>query len=350
MIITGIEVIRGNPGPAVEAVAPEKLELTYGDILRIATDFNYRGPAELITLYGAIGMSGAFGFDEVLHAEADYSLPASPLAWRTQAAKVDIPISGEIAAEPDYDLYVKIIDHEEAGRPQVDDVITIYGINPRFSLVSETIYPYAYVYDGDCDISIFTFKSQPFASADWATEKFAASCEAEAKKAGVRVLETRVYVDRGPLLWTDWAIEIIGTPAPATSAVAALAIPIWAAILISCLGLSVFLIVLTWSLKTVEGLFESHPISEKVKAAMSTETLILLIGDFETKLERPLTPVEEFEGKSDQELRDYCDSLAREIAPAAPSWLLPVIIGSVAVLGVGALALAMAKRREEKAK
>ncbi|GAI71532.1 unnamed protein product, partial [marine sediment metagenome] len=55
MSITGIEVVRCNPVVATGVVAGEKIELTYGDTLRVNVSFDYRGLAGSVTLYGAIG-------------------------------------------------------------------------------------------------------------------------------------------------------------------------------------------------------------------------------------------------------------------------------------------------------
>ena len=54
MNVTGIEVIRRELGVAVGVVAGEKIELTYGDTLRVNVSFDYRGLAGAATLYGAI--------------------------------------------------------------------------------------------------------------------------------------------------------------------------------------------------------------------------------------------------------------------------------------------------------
>jgi hypothetical protein len=357
MIITGIEVIRGNPGTLaaqidpgflVEAVPPEKLELTYGDKLRITTGFDYRGPAHDITLYGSIGQRKAIiGFDEIISAEATYKLPSSPTTFTPVKASVDIPITADAAPKPDYDIYCKIKEYPGAGLPQVDDVITISGIPPTFELLEETIYPYAYVYDGPCDVSTFTFKSDPFTPTSWIAGKLTATVEAEVEKGGGRVLEMRVYVDKSPLLWTDWRIEVVGISPTTTAGLAmSLGIAWWAIAILAALAI-ILIIVITWSIKTIMSSFTHKPISEEVKAAWSKETLIKVIGDFETKLKRTPTPPEELEKKTDQELRDYCNELAKAIAPPAEG--LGLAIAAAGVLGLGALALgayAMSRPRE----
>ena len=65
-----------------------------------------------------------------------------------------------------------------------------------------------------------------------------AACEAQVEKDGGRVMEMRVYVDRSPLLWTDWRIEVVGIPPTPTAGVAmSLGIVWWAAILIAALAI-----------------------------------------------------------------------------------------------------------------
>lgn len=345
MFITGIEVIPGNPevgsnpGSLVEVAPPGKLELTYGDTLRVTTGFEYRGPAHDITLYGAIGTRGWAGFDEIVAAEAVYKTPDSPAAFVPVTASVDIPITADISPGANYDLYCKIKEYPKAGMPQVDDVITITGIPPTFKLLEEAIYPYAYVYNGPCEISTFTFTTIPFTPASWIAGSLAAAVEAEVKKAGGRVMEMRVYVDENLLRpWTNWRIEVIGIP-PATAGVAmSLGIAWWAIAILAALAI-ILIIAITWSIKTIISAFTRKPISEEIKKAWSRETLISATNDFEVVLEREPTPPEEFEGKSDQELRDYCDELAEEIAPPIEGAGLALALAAAAVLGMGGLAL-----------
>ncbi|GAI90429.1 unnamed protein product, partial [marine sediment metagenome] len=156
MIITGIEVIRGNPevapitnnpGFLVEVAPPGKLEVTYGQTLRITTSFDYRGPAQTATLYGAIGNRGFFGFGEILANQASIEVPESPADFTPCVASVDVPITSEISPGTDYDLYVKIKEYPEAGLPEVDDVIDIVGVAPEFELVEYIIYPQAYLWE-----------------------------------------------------------------------------------------------------------------------------------------------------------------------------------------------------------
>lgn len=357
MIITGIEVIRGDPGAAqtdsglsVEVLPGQKLGLTYGDKLRITTGFDYRGPARDITLYGSIGARSLLvGFDEIISSQASYRTPESPTAFVPVTASVDIPITADIAPKPDYDIYCKILEYPGAGRPEVDDVIDITGISPTFELLEEYTSPYVYVYDGKCEVSTFTFKSDPFTPSSWIAGALSAALESQVKEAGGRVLGYKLYVDKTPLLWADWRLEVTAVPL-ATTAGTGMALGIgWVAIAILAALAIILIIVITWSIKTIIASFTHKPIDEKIKAAMSRDSLIGLINDFETKLKRTPTPVADLQKKTDQELRDYCDQLASEIAPAPGGLGLAVAVAGI--FGLGALALgayAMSQPRETR--
>jgi len=359
MLITGIEVIRGSPGiralrhrarQVTGVPVGEKVELTYGDALRINTGFDYRGPAQDVSLYGSIGERKVLiGFDEKVSAEVTVSLPHSLAEFVPVTASLDIPITADIGPGTDYDIYCKIKEYMEAGLPEVDDVIDITGIPPTYELLQETIYPYAYVYDGPDEVSVFTCTSDPFIPADWLAAKFAAAAESEVEKAGGRVMEVRVYVDKSPLFWTDWRIEIVGTPLAGTAGLSmTLGIPIWAAILIACLAICAVMVIATWAIKTIVGTFTHKPISEEIKLAWSKETLIKVIYDFEIKLERSPTPPEELEEWSEEELRVYTNELAAVVAPPAEGLGLAIV--AAGVLGLGALAVgAYALSRPKKA-
>jgi hypothetical protein len=389
MIITGIEVVRDNPrrkgiprsdieramshygiseeeylahpecyplperGYGLEVAPPEKLDLTYGDTLRITTGFNYRGPPTDITLYGTIGQRKALiGFDEIQSAEATYKLPDSPAAFVTATRSVDIPITADIAPKPNYDIYCKIKEYPDAGKPEVDDVITITGTPPSFELLEETIYPYAYIYAGDAEVSTFTFKSDPFTPASWISGRLAAAVESEVGKSGGRMLEMRVYADKSPLLWTDWRIEVVGIPPKTTGTAMSLGIAWWAAVILAALAIAMLIIVITWALKTVAGLFKRKPGLDDVKVGWGKETLIKTIQDSEEYWERTPTPIETLERMSEEELRHYLNEMAEEeVKP--PTEGLGLVIAAVGVLGLGALAvmaMSMGRPRESEKK
>ncbi len=223
---------------------------------------------------------------------------------------------------------------------------TTLEVPPEFELIQHTVYPYAYVYDGKTDFSIFTFTTPAFIPTDWAAGKFAEAVESEVEKAGGRAIDLKVYADKSPLLWTDFRIEVEGIPLGAAQGVGVpVGLALWATILIIALSIAFLIAVITWSIDTITKSFTHKPINEEIKKAMSPGTLIRLIGDLEVKLERPITPVGELEQMSDEELRAFCDSLAEEIVPPAVAWLPLAIVGGIVVVG-GGVAIALATRRD----
>ncbi|GAI56074.1 unnamed protein product, partial [marine sediment metagenome] len=222
------------------------------------------------------------------------------------------------------DMYAKIM---EVPGP---DVFTPFYIGviewtkpiEEYELIQHTIYPYAYVYDGDVEITTATFRIDPFTPSAWAAEKLADSVASEAAKKGSRVIELKVYVDTGPLLWTDIMIELTATPIGGVTAagVGAIGIPLWASVLIIALAVIGVIVAITLAAKTIAGLFQHKALTPALKEPMSRKTLIGLINDYEVKLEETKPeftpkPPEEIEAMSDDELRDYCDQLAEWIAP-----------------------------------
>lgn len=338
MNIIGLEILKSsNPGVAV--APPGKLEIAYGQTLRITTGFGYRGAVGRARLYGAIGHSGVW-FTEKLSGEQEISLPDSRTQFTPCSRSVDILVTSDIAPGTGYDLYCKIREYPEAGLPEVDDVIDITGIPPTYELLEETIYPYAYIYEGDVEVSTFTFKSNPFTPANWIAGGLVDYLENEVRKAGGRVMEMRVYVDKSPLLWTDWRIEVVGTP---PAGIASIGIAWWGVAILAALAI-IAIIAITWSIKTIAGVFKRKPGLEDVKPGWKKETLILTIQDSEEYWKRTPTSIETLKEMSEPELRDYLDEMAEEEMPKGIGWGTIAIIGA---LGLGALALASALKRKE---
>ena len=341
MIISGIEVIRGNrtqlnPGFLVQVLPGEKVELTYGESLHVNVSLDYKGPKLDATLYGAIGTRG-IGFTEKVVGEADVTFPKAD-AFTPWFGSVDIPITADIKPGTDYDLYCKIKEYPGAGMPEVDNVITITGIPPTYELIQHTISHFAYIYNGDAEVNITTFKIDPFTPSAWAAKKFTDALESEARKKGARVLETKVYVDTTPLLWTDIRIEVTGTPLGGeVSTVAAIGIAPWLAIILVCLAIIAVIVVATLAFKTIMEAFKKKPGLEDMKPTWKKEALILDIQDTEGWLEQPGTPTETLEEMSEEELRVYLDELAKKVVPPVPDWTLAIV--AAGVLGLGALAV-----------
>jgi len=347
--ITSMQIIR--PGVAAVGVLPgEKVELTYGDTLKVNVSFEYRGLARETILEGAIGKLHAFPtewLEVLLKSGTTIDIPES-FEFATYERSVEIPITSDIDPGTDYDLSVSLLDYREAGHPTQVDVIDIVGIPPEFELIQHTIFPYAYIYDGDVEVTTATFKSDPFSPAAWLADEFASKLEEEVRARGGRPLEVKVYVDKTPLLWTDFRIEVISTPiggvAEATSGIA-VGIPLWLAIILACLAIIAVIVVATLAIKTIVGLFKTYPGLKDVKPGWGKETLMLTIHDSEEHWERSLTPTETLEGMSEQELRDHLDRIAEEEVKKEFPWGL-VVIGGLGVLGVGVAAIALTAKRE----
>jgi len=358
MVITGIEVIRGNPGATIGVVVGEKLPVAVGDTVRVHMTVDYRGPAIDGTVWTAIGWQVGIvipEFIEVFNSPTPVHFDESA-DYVTYPIDCDVPITDISGFMIEFGLYGNVLDMyakimEVPGpdifTPTYSGVIEVeVEVPPKVELLQHTIYPYAYVYDGDIEVTTATFQTDPLTPADWAAEKFAEAVANEVEKEGGRVIELKVYVDKAPLLWTNFRIEASSTPLGGAVGVGiAVGIPIWAAILIAALAIAFLIAVITWSIKTITETFTHKPISEEIKKAMSREALTILANDFEEKLERTQTPPEELEQMSDQELRDYCDQLAEAITPPEVAWLPLAIVGGLGVLGIGA-AIALAARRE----
>ncbi|GAH64489.1 unnamed protein product, partial [marine sediment metagenome] len=230
---------------------------------------------------------------------------------------VEIPITSDIDPGTDYDLSVSLLDYREAGHPTIVDVIDIVGIPPTYELIQHTISHFAYIYDGDVEVNIATFKIDPFTPSAWAAKKFADTLESEAREKGARVLETKVYVDTTPLLWTDIRIEVTGTPLGGEVAGRGIAVGIapWLAIILVCLAIIAVIVVATLAFDHWMEKFKKKPGLEEVKVAWGKEALILDIQDAEEYWERTPTPVETLEGMSEEELRDHLDKIAEEEIP-----------------------------------
>lgn len=338
MNITGIEVIRREHGVAVGVLPGEKVQLTYGDTLRVNVSFDYRGLAMKTTLEAAIGKLHAFPtewLEVLLKSGVEIDLPES-FEFTPYERSVEIPITSDIDPGTDYDLSVSLLDYREAGHPTIVDVIDIVGIPPEYELIQHTISHFAYIYDGDVEVNIATFKIDPFTPSAWAAKKFADALESEAREKGARVLETKVYVDTTPLLWTDIRIEVTGTPLGGEVAGRGIAIGIapWLAIILVCLAIIAVIIVATLAFDHWMEKFKRKPGLEDMKPSWGKEALILDIQDSEEYYERPLTPLETLEGMSEENLRDLLDEIAEEeIPPKEDELVWPLV--ALAILGVG---------------
>ncbi|BAS31217.1 hypothetical protein [Dehalococcoides mccartyi] len=99
--------------------------VSVGNTCWIETIFEYLGPATSKQLYGAIGIKGIFGFDEVLNATQDINIPACA-SWSPQTGKIPIFISEGIdPSKSPYDVYAKIASPEVISPVKMGAVIVV---------------------------------------------------------------------------------------------------------------------------------------------------------------------------------------------------------------------------------
>jgi len=371
MQITGIEVIRGNPGVAGSAVigvpAGEKLSVEVGDTVRVYMTVEHRGPRiENAEVYTAIGWQTGIIIQEFI--EAYVGRTGKVLTFDESPDFGTYPIVCDVPIEPimmpvefalygnALDIYAKIIN---VPGPDIFTDPFYYKVieveEAEYELIQHTISHFAYIYDGDAEVTTITLKTDPFKPADWVPEKFIAELEREARESGVLILETKVYVDTSPLFWTDYRIEVTGTPPPSTEGVgvgALPAIPLFVKIILAALAIAFGIWVITWAVERFLGVFKTKPGLEDMKPTWGKEALILDIQDTEgwlereERLERPVTPAETLEGMSEEELRHLLNQLGEKVVPPGIEWIAVAVVGGLAVLGVGA-ALALAGRPKE---
>jgi len=187
------------------------------------------------------------------------------------------------------------------------------GIPPEYQLIQHTIYPFAYIYDGQVKTTTVDLTIDAFTPSGWYGGRYAKSLEEEARAEGKRILETRVYADVSALLWTKLRIEVTETYEATEARPRDVGNPGgWLAIIFETLliiGVLVALIVLA---KTIISGFHHYPGLHEIKPTWSKETLIMTIKDSEEYWERVPTPEDTLEAMSEGELRDHLDQVAEE--------------------------------------
>jgi len=365
MNITSIEVAR--PGVAAIGVLPgERIELTYGDTLKVNVSFDYRGLARETILEGAIGKLHRFPTDwleVLLKSGTTIDIPES-FEFTTYERSVEIPITSDIDPGTDYDLSVSLLDYREAGHPTEVDVIDIVGIPPTFDLIQHTIHPASYVWEGEEEVCIIEFPLTPeqIPFTQWGGLKladiFASTVEAE----GNSLLEVKVWEDTTPIFWTNYRVEIKAAVASEEQGVAApvwpwlvaigavlVSLP-WKAIIVgslSVLGIWIVGWVIEKLIKAVDRVIHKPPaLTDEIIEGLGREDLIPMILYKAPRVEYEVSP-EELEAMSDDGLRALLMELRDRQAREEIEWWPLVIIGGVAVLGVGAAAVALAARPKE---
>jgi hypothetical protein len=119
--------------------APQVVELSIGDTLRLVINFGYRGPAQRLTLYAAIGNLGIFGFDEIIAAQRPVDLPESLDTFTTCEQSIDIAITDAISPRTGYSLMAKIKEYQSQTEVRVSDVVNIIGAPSMWSGITSVM-------------------------------------------------------------------------------------------------------------------------------------------------------------------------------------------------------------------
>ena len=213
-------------------------------------------------------------------------------------------------------------------------------IPPDYELIQDTIYPHAYIYEGEAEIGVATFSLPvgPPPIVDWIGDKITNKLAAEVEKEGSRMLELKVYRST-TVPWVNYRLEATAAVTPQEGIGIAVwpvlaALP-WAKIITAAIIAAIIIAVFQLAfLPVLRILFERKPgLSPKVKEKMTRETLISFIMDL-----RPAYAPEELEGMTDAELREVADTVYQEeVPPAGIKWWQWCIIAGVGIAG-GALA------------
>ncbi|KKL06346.1 hypothetical protein LCGC14_2596950, partial [marine sediment metagenome] len=127
-----ITVIGQDPVPDAEfrnlSITNYTSPVAPGGHCTIDVRFEYRGPAVTKTLYAAIGNSGIFGFNEIVHGSKAISLPET-MDWGYKTASVEVPITAALdPADGPYDIYAKLTGAaNDILSPTLNNVVTVRG-------------------------------------------------------------------------------------------------------------------------------------------------------------------------------------------------------------------------------
>ena len=333
----------------------EPLMVTPGQTVTVHMSVDYRGPAIDGAIYTGIGWRVGIVIEQFVHTftsrtpvHFEDSYEFTPHEFDCDVDILTLPPAEELLYGTLLDMYAKIIEVPGADiyTPFYLGVIAWGKPIEEYELIQHTLSHFAYIYEGDKEVTTITLRTDPFKPADWVPEKFIAELEREARGSGVRILETKVYVDTSPLFWTDYMIEVTGTPPPGGVGVGVV-IPLFVKIILLALSVAFGIWVITWAVKQFLGVFKTKPGLDDMKPTWGKEALVLDIRDSEEFFERPLTPVETLEGMSEAELRHLLNEIAEDEVPTGVGWGAVAIVGGVAVLGVGAaIALSAGRPRE----
>ncbi len=243
--------------------------------------------------------------------------PEVALIWEKLAEK-------RVTITPEVLEWLKLASKTITVTPEVE-------IPPEYVLIQETIYPWAYTFEGDAEVCTFEFKLTPeqIPVYPWLGQRIVDSFVSELEKEGSRLLELRVYEDTTPTFWTNYRVEVTASASPI----------VWTPIIIGVLAI-LFLVAIIFTIRAIdEVFFKRKGLDEETKKTFARETLIAMILDL-----APETPGETLEGMADQELRDLLNEILVKVAPPISPWAIAALVGGLGVLGVGAaFALSAAK-------
>ncbi len=320
---------------------PTGSELTVigGDTVRVTATIEHRGPAFDVRLYAAIGNRG-ITFDEIWAGTAPLpvTLPQSE-DWVSRTLSVDVDIVGGPASGV-FDLYVKILETGSPGMPELADVIRVEGaLEENFVEVQDTIYPWAYTFEGNAETAVFDFRLTPeqVPGTDWLGDRIVDAFAAELTTQGSRLLRLKVSRDTTPTWWTNYRVEITATVE--TGTVGAIGFP-WSAVIIGVLAI-LFIIAIVWAIRSVDSIFfKRSPLADETKALFDRNTLEMMVLDL-----KPDTSQETLDAMSDEQLRHHLNAVLAELQPSALGWAGLAVAGVVGA-GVVVAALAFAGSRK----
>lgn len=206
---------------------------------------------------------------------------------------------------------------------------------PEYVEIQHTIYPWAYIFEGDAETCSFEFKLTPeqIPGTEWLGQRIVDSFVSKLEEEGSRLLELKVYHDTTPTWWTNYRVEVTATASPLA----------WNLIIIGVLAI-LFIVAIVFAIKAVESLiYHRKGLDEETKETFSRDTLTAMILDL-----APETPSETLEGMSDQELRDLLNQLIAETAPPISPWGILALVVVLGVLGFGAAAALSTVKPAEK--
>ena len=243
--------------------------------------------------------------------------------------------------------------------------VTTLEVPPEYVLIQKTIHPASYVWEGEEEVCIIEFPLTPeqIPFTQWGGLKladiFASTVEAE----GNSLLEVKVWEDTTPIFWTNYRVEIKAAVASEEQGVAA---PVWpwlipiGAVLvklpwgfivkgaITLLGIWLIGWVVEKLIKAVDRVIHKPPaLTDEIIEGLEREDLIPMILYKAPRLEPPYEVTEEeLEEMTDDGLRALLKDLRDRQALEELEWWPLVIVGGVAVLGVGAAVVALSATKE----